>query len=78
MSDISSFCMIKVVPKKEFEFISQDEKTLSFFQDGHPILTIEKSRNYPESYLDVIFHTISTTLEEFMKLLKECKSSNNF
>ena len=68
------FCYKTVLPKKEFNFVEETEKHISFYKDGEPIVVLQKSHSYHSTYTQTILNRLQITLVEFANLLSQCKA----
>ena len=70
-------CFRTVLPKKEFEFVIDDDQHISFYKEGEPIVVLQKSHEYHPTYTDTILDRLGITLPDFSKLLSMCKAQSN-
>ena len=74
-SNYNWFCYKTVLPKKEFNFVSETEQHISFYKEGEPIIVLQKSNSYHSVYTKTILNRLRITIVEFANLLSKCKAS---
>jgi len=72
-SNYNWFCYKTVLPKKEFNFVEETEKHISFYKEGQPIVILQKSV-ISSLYTTEILNRLQITIVEFANLLSKCKT----
>ena len=63
------FCFKRVLPKKDYEFIAEDQERLSFFKDGEPLVTLQKKHRFSSPHRG---NNSSATLHDTRRISFPC------
>lgn len=74
MSEITWYCFARVLPKKGYKRVSDNDESFICYKDDEPLLVLRKIHRYHPLTVEQILRRIQLSWDEFQDLLQRCNT----